>query len=207
MVDGKLRLLISEQGPGALLMHSRWWTVTPLSNAKILDILPGCTHQQPMKQQEKTMVSKTRPVTKAAKAEKAPAKVAPIEAAAPKRRGRPRKAVEESTVPTMPVQARAVPSKAPAKSPVKAAPAKAKPQAKPQAGKPPHALGGRKPGSKFDLIYKMLSKPKGCTRSEMLEKIGWQAISMQQAAKRVGLELRQEKSGTGLTRYYGNSLR
>lgn len=64
-------------------------------------------------------------------------------------------------------------------------------------GKPPKA------GTKTEMIYKMLTRTKGCTRPEVLDAVKWPSISMQHTAGLLGLKLRQEKTEAG-TRYYGS---
>ena len=59
-----------------------------------------------------------------------------------------------------------------------------------------------KPGTKLQIIDKMLRRKAGCTARECMDRCGWPAISMHQQARAAGLKLRIEKDG-GLTRYYG----
>lgn len=114
-----------------------------------------------------------------------------IPAEEPKRgRGRPRKQAATPEKPTGKIP-RAV-AKATIRIPVAA---KAKST---KATKPP------RPGTKTETIYKLLVRPKGCTRSDVLSATGWPAVSMQQRAEQMGLKLRLEKSSGNVIRYYGS---
>lgn len=58
-----------------------------------------------------------------------------------------------------------------------------------------------RPGSKLEIIVKLLKRPKGCTAADILDATGWPAVSVPQQARAAGLELRQEKDGK-VTRYW-----
>ena len=101
--------------------------------------------------------------------------------------GRPRK--EEALARVAQVESARTPVKAPTKAPTRVR-------------KAPTNLP--KAGSKAEVIYKLLTRPKGCTRSEVLESTGWPSISMQHTAKLMGLDLRMDKSEGEPKRYYGS---
>src|ERR1700745_3096427 len=58
-------------------------------------------------------------------------------------------------------------------------------------------------GSKLSIIGAMLRAENGCTREEVLQAMGWTAISMQQQAKALGVELRVDKSRKPFRYYAG----
>lgn len=51
-------------------------------------------------------------------------------------------------------------------------------------------------------IGKLLLRPQGCTRKEILALTRWDSVSVDQQAEAAGLELRKERKH-GATRYYG----
>jgi len=57
---------------------------------------------------------------------------------------------------------------------------------------------------KSELIASMLLRPQGCTRSEVLQAIGWKQISFQAHARQAGLYLRIEKERDWPKRYFGS---
>jgi Protein of unknown function (DUF3489) len=91
-----------------------------------------------------------------------------------------------------------------AKAPVakKATKARAKATAapRPAAG----SAKGLRPGSKVALVANLLTRPQGCTATEVKAACDWTAVSMPAQAKAAGLTLRQEKID-GVTRYYGSA--
>lgn len=58
-----------------------------------------------------------------------------------------------------------------------------------------------RPGSKLELIVKMLRRDGGCTTKDVLKACDWPSVSMPQQAKAAGITLRKEKKD-GVTRYY-----
>lgn len=59
---------------------------------------------------------------------------------------------------------------------------------------------GARPGSKVELVAKLLQRPQGCTTADVLKATGWPSVSMPQQAKAAGLTLKKEKDGK-VTRY------
>jgi len=49
-----------------------------------------------------------------------------------------------------------------------------------------------RPGSKLDLIVGLLTRPEGCTATEVLKVTGWPSVSMPQQARAAGLKLAKE---------------
>ena len=58
-----------------------------------------------------------------------------------------------------------------------------------------------RPGSKLEIIFQLLSRPKGCTTKDVLEACDWPAVSMPQQARAMGVKLRTKKEGRA-TRYW-----
>lgn len=65
---------------------------------------------------------------------------------------------------------------------------------------PPQTAGVR-PGSKLEVIVKLLQREGGCTTADVLKACQWPSVSMPQQAKAAGLTLRKEKQGK-VTRYW-----
>ncbi len=63
--------------------------------------------------------------------------------------------------------------------------------------------GGRARELKTELVRRLLRKRGGTTRAEVLRKTGWSAVSMQDAARHVGLRLKIK--GANPMRYFGVS--
>lgn len=104
----------------------------------------------------------------------------------------------ENAAKTKPAAAKAPakPAKAPKAAPKKAAknaPAKKVPAAKTE--------GGVRPGSKLEMVVKLLQRKEGCTTADALKATGWPAISMPQQAKAAGIKLKKAKDGK-VTRYW-----
>ena len=62
--------------------------------------------------------------------------------------------------------------------------------------------GGVRPGSKLEIIAKLLTRPEGCTSAEVCKATGWAAVSVPPQAKAAGLKLTKKKED-GVTRYFG----
>lgn len=60
---------------------------------------------------------------------------------------------------------------------------------------------GVRPGSKVELIAKLLKRANGCTTADVLKACDWPSVSMPAQAKAAGLKLKKEKDGK-VTRYY-----
>jgi hypothetical protein len=58
-----------------------------------------------------------------------------------------------------------------------------------------------RPGSKLEIVVKLLTRKEGCTAADVLAATGWPAVSMPQQARAAGITLRQEKDGK-VTRYW-----
>lgn len=78
----------------------------------------------------------------------------------------------------------------------------AKGAAKPQkaASSAPKAEGGIRPGSKLEIIARLLRRPEGCTTADVLKATEWPSVSMPQQAKAAGITLVKEKKD-GVTVY------
>ena len=61
--------------------------------------------------------------------------------------------------------------------------------------------GAPKPGSKLEIIAKLLARKNGCTAKDVMEACDWPAVSMPQQARSLGIKLRTEKIGRE-TRYW-----
>jgi hypothetical protein len=59
------------------------------------------------------------------------------------------------------------------------------------------------PGSKLEIISKLLHRKQGCTRKEVLVATGWPAVSMPDQARQLGITLKTEKQD-GVTRYWAS---
>lgn len=59
---------------------------------------------------------------------------------------------------------------------------------------------GPKPGSKLDIIHKLLSRKNGCTAKDVMEACKWPSVSMPQQAKALDIKLSTEKID-GVTHY------
>jgi len=56
--------------------------------------------------------------------------------------------------------------------------------------------------TKAQQIAKLLLRPQGCTRKDIMTLTGWTSVSVDQQAKSAGLSLKKEGK-YGSTRYYG----
>jgi hypothetical protein len=93
-----------------------------------------------------------------------------------------------------------------AKAPPAATGAFSKGKATKVASKPPKRTSEPRKGSarvlKVEAIGKLLRRPNGCTRPEVLAATGWPSVSMQQQAEALGVKLKQDKKPGELTRYF-----
>ena len=94
------------------------------------------------------------------------------------------------------------PKAAKAAKPVKVKKAKAVKKATSKAARPSRK-GIKRDGEKNKIITRMLSRTSGCSRKELLEALGWKAVSMQQVSKMVGLKLKIDKVPGKVMRYFG----
>jgi hypothetical protein len=78
---------------------------------------------------------------------------------------------------------------------------KAKTKRAPKA-KAANGSGPRK-GSTQEIMYKLLTRGKGCTRPEILKATGWKAVSVQQVCAALGLKIKMEKKKGEVTTYWG----
>lgn len=78
-------------------------------------------------------------------------------------------------------------SKKAARTPVKGKTAGKKPAKAAKTG------DGPRPGSKLEIIGKMLARPEGCTAKQVLDACDWTAVSMNQQATALGVKLKKEK--------------
>ena len=111
--------------------------------------------------------------------------------------------METSDMATKPKKVKATKVKAP-----KATKAKAPKVAKPKAAKTPKAPKAKKApkgdrGAKVAKLKSMLLRKSGVTRAEVLEALGWKAISFQDNAKKLGLKLTKSKEKGKKTLYFG----
>ncbi len=78
---------------------------------------------------------------------------------------------------------------APAKKPAKAE--SPKKEAAPK--KPSNGAKEVRPGSKLEMIGKMLARPEGCTMKAVLDATKWPSCSLPQQARALGVKLKKEK--------------
>jgi hypothetical protein len=102
--------------------------------------------------------------------------------------------VEPDVLPPPPVTPEPIPqpNRKAAGASKKAAAPKTPPKAK---AAPKAAARGKeaRPGSKLEIIVKLLRRKGGCTMKQALAATGWPAISMPQQARAAGLKLKKEK--------------
>lgn len=60
-----------------------------------------------------------------------------------------------------------------------------------------------RPGSKLEIVVRLLRRPEGCTAAEIMKMTQWPSVSVPQQAKAAGLTLRQVKDGK-VTRYWAS---